>query len=52
MKPVDCYRPGCYCTLDHQVGYRKDGKQDLRFQVLCPRCSHHRLVIGRMKGDL
>ena len=44
MKTVDCYRPGCYCTVDHQVTPRAG--------ILCPRCHHNRLVIGRLKGDL
>ena len=49
---VDCYRPGCYCTLDHQVEQidRPSGFQGR--SMVCPRCNHHRLVIGRLRGDL
>ncbi len=50
---VDCYRPGCYCTLDHQIALKKDGWDiDGRYRTTCPRCRHHRLVIGRLRGDL
>jgi len=46
MKTVDCYRPGCYCTMDHQV----DAKGAPA--IMCPRCGHHRLIYGRTVGDL
>ena len=49
MRTVDCHRPGCYCTLDHQV--EMEGPT-VRMGVICRRCHHHRLVIGRLRGDL
>ncbi len=52
MKTVDCYRPGCYCTLDHQLEMKKNGTSDRRFMYVCPRCGHQRLVYGRLRGDL
>ena len=52
MKTVDCYRPGCYCTMDHQIENRVGGKGRRDRRIMCPRCKHNRLVIGRLRGDL